>query len=265
MADSEHPPKSSFNDGFYTTSGPNPFPEGDTYQPLWIKAGGLAAEEEALVLSEIRDRKPADRAQRPAWILESSSRLFDLLAKYLLLALASDGAIATTMTRHEVFSRLLEAVLDDFAEKEQAMFAALRNAEQSFPAAQQFVTMDSMLPALRSRLVDRMSHWTRERSLLGDAARVSEKERRIAERVAAAEIRFFMRGRVQEAQPVALGRNRIRQLLNEKRWTPRRWAELAGVDPSAAYGYLSGRSNPRPETRKSLAGALGIPIDDFPA
>jgi ribosome-binding protein aMBF1 (putative translation factor) len=47
-------------------------------------------------------------------------------------------------------------------------------------------------------------------------------------------------------------------------WSKAKWASEAGVDPSVVYGYLDGSSDPRPDTRKVLAEALGIEINQLP-
>ena len=56
----------------------------------------------------------------------------------------------------------------------------------------------------------------------------------------------------------------IDPLLEAKDWTPNKWATKAGLDPSVAYDYLAGKSNPRRENRRALAEALGLKYQDFP-
>lgn len=46
--------------------------------------------------------------------------------------------------------------------------------------------------------------------------------------------------------------------------TRNQWAARAGINPSMVYDYLSGKSNPRPATRKLLADALGVNVLDLP-
>jgi len=52
--------------------------------------------------------------------------------------------------------------------------------------------------------------------------------------------------------------------LQRRGLTVSSWADAAGVDPSVAYDYLSGKSNPRPESRRALAEALGASPQDLP-
>jgi hypothetical protein len=64
----------------------------------------------------------------------------------------------------------------------------------------------------------------------------------------------------------AIGKRRrsaVEPKLKAKGWSVRKWADFAGVDASAAYGYFKGLST-QSEMRKNLAEALDIPIDDFP-
>lgn len=56
----------------------------------------------------------------------------------------------------------------------------------------------------------------------------------------------------------------MRPILREKGMTPSRWATKAGVDPSVVYDYLKGTSNPRPESRKVLAQAIGLKVSELP-
>jgi hypothetical protein len=59
-------------------------------------------------------------------------------------------------------------------------------------------------------------------------------------------------------------RTAINRLLSDKGLTPNRWAELAGVDPKVVYGYMDGKSNPRADSRKALAEAIGLKPSDLP-
>lgn len=56
----------------------------------------------------------------------------------------------------------------------------------------------------------------------------------------------------------------ITPILSNKGYSRSKWAAVAGVDPSVVYGYLTGDSNPRPESRKCLAEALGLSVDELP-
>jgi hypothetical protein len=56
----------------------------------------------------------------------------------------------------------------------------------------------------------------------------------------------------------------LEPILRDKGYSRSRWAYLAGVDPSVVYDYMKGDSNPNPESRKVLAGAIGLPVDDLP-
>lgn len=51
----------------------------------------------------------------------------------------------------------------------------------------------------------------------------------------------------------------ILPVLKEKGISQSRWADRAGVDPSVVYDYIAGKSTPRPENRKALAQAIGLP------
>ena len=50
----------------------------------------------------------------------------------------------------------------------------------------------------------------------------------------------------------------IYPILRQKGMSRSKWASKAGVDPSVVYDYLKGNSNPRPESRTALAGAIGL-------
>ncbi len=56
----------------------------------------------------------------------------------------------------------------------------------------------------------------------------------------------------------------VNPILLEKGMSPSRWANLAGVDPSVVYDYLSGKSDPRPDNRKVLAEVLGLKPSELP-
>jgi len=49
----------------------------------------------------------------------------------------------------------------------------------------------------------------------------------------------------------------IEPLLKDRNLTKSKWADEAGVDPSVVYDYMAGKSNPRPENRRAMAGAIG--------
>jgi hypothetical protein len=53
-------------------------------------------------------------------------------------------------------------------------------------------------------------------------------------------------------------------ILRSLGMTVSRWAAKAGVDPSVAYGYVKGTSNPRPENRVALAEVLKAQESDLP-
>jgi len=61
-----------------------------------------------------------------------------------------------------------------------------------------------------------------------------------------------------------LRKERIDPILRDKGMSPSRWASKAGVDPSVVYDYLSGKSNPRPDSRKALAEVLELEPSDLP-
>lgn len=56
----------------------------------------------------------------------------------------------------------------------------------------------------------------------------------------------------------------LEPILLQKGYSRSRWAYFAGVDVSVVYGYLKGTSNPTPESRKALAGAIGLSVDALP-
>jgi hypothetical protein len=56
----------------------------------------------------------------------------------------------------------------------------------------------------------------------------------------------------------------IDPLLEKHGWTPNGWATKAGLHPSIIYEYLRGKSNPRAETRRTLAQALGVGVSELP-
>jgi hypothetical protein len=56
----------------------------------------------------------------------------------------------------------------------------------------------------------------------------------------------------------------LEPILRDKGYSRSRWAYVAGVDPAVVYDYMKGDSNPNPESRKALAGAIGLPVDDLP-
>jgi hypothetical protein len=74
----------------------------------------------------------------------------------------------------------------------------------------------------------------------------------------------------EESQPlVPTDRGALRRLvidpkLAAKGWSRRKWAVVSNVAPSVVYDFLRGTSKPNAESRASLAGSLGIPIQEFP-
>lgn len=52
--------------------------------------------------------------------------------------------------------------------------------------------------------------------------------------------------------------------LDENGWSVEDWANRAEVDYKTASDYLKGKTNPTRSTRKKLAGALQIPVNDLP-
>jgi hypothetical protein len=53
-------------------------------------------------------------------------------------------------------------------------------------------------------------------------------------------------------------------ILRRKGYSRSKWANVAGVDPSVVYDYMKGDSNPNPESRKALAEAIELPVDELP-
>jgi lambda repressor-like predicted transcriptional regulator len=56
----------------------------------------------------------------------------------------------------------------------------------------------------------------------------------------------------------------ITPILEQKGYSIRDWATAASVDLHTANNYLKGKTKPYPNTRKKLADALGVRIEDFP-
>jgi len=56
----------------------------------------------------------------------------------------------------------------------------------------------------------------------------------------------------------------VRPILDKKGWSIHDWAEKSEVDFHTANDYLNGETNPHPSTRKKLADALGVTVDDLP-
>jgi hypothetical protein len=56
----------------------------------------------------------------------------------------------------------------------------------------------------------------------------------------------------------------IEPLLKANGFSQAKWANIAGVDTSVVYDYMSGSSQPRPESRNALAGALDLKEPDLP-
>lgn len=74
-----------------------------------------------------------------------------------------------------------------------------------------------------------------------------------------------------EAELVAKGPNlgahrwaKLKPTLDHLGYSKSKWATKAGVDPSVVYGYMAGTSNPNAESRKVLAEAIGLPVDQLP-
>jgi hypothetical protein len=53
-------------------------------------------------------------------------------------------------------------------------------------------------------------------------------------------------------------------IISGKGMSQSKWATNAGVDPSVVYDYLKGVSNPRAESRKVMAEAIGVKETDLP-
>jgi lambda repressor-like predicted transcriptional regulator len=56
----------------------------------------------------------------------------------------------------------------------------------------------------------------------------------------------------------------IEPLLEKKGWSTFDWAIEATVDPNTATDYLAGTTRPHRNTRKKLADALGVPVEQLP-
>lgn len=56
----------------------------------------------------------------------------------------------------------------------------------------------------------------------------------------------------------------VMPLLGSKGCNVERWAQLAGVHRTVAFEYLSGRTEPRPDSRHALAEALGLEPHNLP-
>lgn len=73
--------------------------------------------------------------------------------------------------------------------------------------------------------------------------------------------------RVKERDQTALARARrafVRPILDQKGWSVSQWAVEASVDFHTANDYLEGKTNPRASTRRDLATALGVSVDQLP-
>jgi ribosome-binding protein aMBF1 (putative translation factor) len=56
----------------------------------------------------------------------------------------------------------------------------------------------------------------------------------------------------------------LRMILDQKGFSVHDWAKKAGVDFHTASNYRKGKTKPYPSTRKKLADALGIKVEDLP-
>jgi hypothetical protein len=57
----------------------------------------------------------------------------------------------------------------------------------------------------------------------------------------------------------------LRPILETKGFSVLDWATAADVDFHTANDYLKGKTNPYKSTRKKLADALGVPVEELPA
>jgi hypothetical protein len=111
---------------------------------------------------------------------------------------------------------------------------------------------DAILPDVTSvaylELRDRKSHWLAEgfRKLARKSAETAETQT-VTQLVVKQSRRQF-----------------IEPLLSKKGLSPSKWASRAGVDPSVVYDYLNDTSDPRPDSRKALAGVLGLEPSELP-
>ena len=56
----------------------------------------------------------------------------------------------------------------------------------------------------------------------------------------------------------------VMPILKKKGWSILDWANEARVDYHTADDYLKGQTNPYPSTRRNLADALGVPVEELP-
>jgi len=56
----------------------------------------------------------------------------------------------------------------------------------------------------------------------------------------------------------------VQPILDQKGWSILDWATEANVAPHTATDYIAGKTSPYPSTRKKLATALGVTIQQLP-
>ena len=215
----------------------NPFPEGHPYHAAYVRWARLVVEGQA--------RLAADYGER---LLKTPPGQTEELQAEMIGAMLDHWVHCYFPAARGLPPEQFMEIIEQFA-------------NQALDVAGQLVSTGDgwsrgAPPLVRGRVLQRKAFWMAaalkaSREAEQDRSRsdgIQTSTRDVAERTAKADRRAAIVG----------------PLLRAKGLTPAQWAGLAGLDPSVAYDYLAGKSNPRPQSRTALAGVLKIPLHDLP-
>jgi hypothetical protein len=67
-----------------------------------------------------------------------------------------------------------------------------------------------------------------------------------------------------EASRAAARKKVVMPILTQKRWSPGKWATIAGVGKNSVYEYLNGKRSLTKNNREAMAQVLGLRAEDLP-
>lgn len=255
----------------------NPFPRENPRYAHWQQAT-LKAEEELCLLNVQFMKNSPTRERFAEWMQRggpfSAEREF---AAWTLNFVAAKFDIWAKRACHVVWDEYDLKVFDKW----------LFDYAESWLRAERHAGRDAILPELRARLIEHMEFWkAAARGTLGELRRIdAENSDKTAhnerpnyqEQVAVArhsdtaspvQNNGKTTQKVGSKSTTATASNEresvVLRILDNNGWSIHRLAVEATVDFHTVNDYLKGRTRPNRSTRKQLADALGIAVDELP-
>jgi hypothetical protein len=240
-------------DGFASSGDPiadNPFPSDDLRHQVWQEATREAEEEWARVNHHWLSSLSPTNAWDLDWFLALQAARFDVWAKRGIHVVWSDPAVTN---------------YDDWLFRYgNATLEGLRKSPPPF-------STDQILLAVRNRLAERILYWKAEARRYRSEQEQNQRETSTLPNPSQTEPpgatpQASVSSAITPSRAQCVGSRKavLEPLLTHRGWSTLDLAQAARVDYNTANDYLNGLTNPRRDTLKKLADALGVSPTEMP-